>query len=68
MYDVKMMEHRKAVRTYLIRAGYVNPQLYFERMIHNTYASYWGDGLRRLEAFKDENATIKAYELAFCNM
>lgn len=65
MCESDVMEFRKAVRGHLLTAGFTNPELYFERMMGDTYASYWGDGLRRIEAFYEADTSVKAYELEF---
>lgn len=65
MCERNMMELRKVVRNHLLAAGFGDPQLYFERMMGDTYASYWGDGLRRIEAFYPPDTFVTAYELAF---
>lgn len=65
MCECDMMELRKTVRNHLLSVGFSNPELYFERMMGNTYASYWGDGLRRIEAFRTPDTTVTAYELTF---
>lgn len=59
-------KYRKKCRDALIKKGYRDPQLFFERS-GREYTSYWGDGLRRMEVicFK-ANKTVHIYELTFC--
>ncbi|MGN1158341.1 MAG: hypothetical protein ACI4TK_19385, partial [Agathobacter sp.] len=64
---VKMFKQkfRRRCKEALEESGYRNPQLFFERN-GREYASYWGEGMRRMEViFYKDAKSVHIYELKF---